>query len=227
MSEPRVDVQMLAGPGQRAQVLKELETLAVGERLVLIGDHDVKRLADEIEIDRAGEFGWQEVERGPEHWRVLVTRCASTPLPEVLCDTGEVAVDPLAPDTSGALWKLRMNQRDLDSNIIHLQPNAKIEAHDGPALDVLLHVLHGGGQLVTEVSTLALRPGGLLWLPRRSRREFRAGANGLTYLTVHQRRPGLAIETAPRIVNECLSSASVVTGQERRPPSLNADHIGR
>ena len=55
-----------------------------------------------------------------------------------------------------------------DSNIIHQQPGSRIEAHAGPDHDVLLHVLHGDGQLMTEVSTLALRPGILLWLPRLS-----------------------------------------------------------
>ena len=34
----------------------------------------------------------------------------------------------------------------------------------------------------------------LLWLPKRSRREFLADESGLRYLTVHQRRKGLTIE---------------------------------
>ena len=73
-----------------------------------------------------------------------------------------------------------MSRRHLDSNIIHQQPGSRIEAHAGPDHDVLLHVLHGDGQLMTEVSTLALRPGKLLWLPRLSRREIAAGDEGLT-----------------------------------------------
>jgi len=38
-----------------------------------------------------------------------------------------------------------------------------------------------------------LRPGSLVWLPRRSRREFTAGPDGLMYLTVHQRRQALTL----------------------------------
>jgi len=33
----------------------------------------------------------------------------------------------------------------------------------------------------------------LVWLPRRSRRAIEAGAQGLSYLTVHRKRPGLSI----------------------------------
>ena len=51
---------------------------------------------------------------------------------------------------------------------------------------------------MTEVSTLALRPGKMLWLPRRSRREIEAGDEGLTYLTVHSRRPGITIQPVPQ-----------------------------
>ena len=91
-----------------------------------------------------------------------------------------------------------MSRRNLDANIIRLQPGSRIEAHAGPEFDVLLHILHGDGQLMTEVGTLALRPGGLLWLPRLSRREIVAGEVGLTYLTVHPRRPGMTIQLAPQ-----------------------------
>jgi quercetin dioxygenase-like cupin family protein len=53
--------------------------------------------------------------------------------------------------------------------------------------------LSGSGQLATELSPVELRPGSLVWLPRRSRREFTAGPDGLMYLTVHQRRQALTL----------------------------------
>jgi hypothetical protein len=59
-------------------------------------------------------------------------------------------------------------------------------------------VLSGAGRLVTELDTLTLHPGALVWLPRLSRRRFVAGANGLTYLTVHQRRRSLVLDIAGR-----------------------------
>ena len=127
-----------------------------------------------------------------------ITRLASTPLPRILCDTHETAIGQLGPDASGAIWKLQVSRRQLDANIIRLEPGSRIEAHAGADVDVLLHIVNGNGLLLTEVSTLALRPGGLLWLPRLSRREIRAGEQGLTYLTVHSRRSGLTIQQAQR-----------------------------
>ncbi|MBB5939684.1 zinc ribbon domain-containing protein [Streptomyces zagrosensis] len=39
----------------------------------------------------------------------------------------------------------------------------------------------------------SLRPGAVVWLPHGARRAVSAGPTGLTYLTVHRRRPGLTI----------------------------------
>jgi hypothetical protein len=126
-----------------------------------------------------------------------ITRLASTSLPRILCETHETVTGQLGPDASGAIWKLQMSRRQLDANIIRLEPGSRIEAHAGADLDVLLHILHGDGLLLTEVSRLALRPCELLWLPRLSRREIVAGEQGLTYLTVHSRRSGLTIQQPP------------------------------
>lgn len=86
-----------------------------------------------------------------------------------------------------------MRTRDLDSNLIQLPPFGTVEAHSGPDLDVLVHVVHGTGLLTSELDVLELHAGSLLWLPPRSQRAFNAGADGLQYLTVHQRRQGLSL----------------------------------
>ncbi|WP_019873286.1 cupin domain-containing protein [Sporichthya polymorpha] len=96
--------------------------------------------------------------------------------------------------TAGAAWKLQESRRDLDSNVIVLPPGGGIDAHDGPPLDVLVHVLAGSGELGTDGEPVALEPGALVWLPRGSRRQFTAGPEGLRYLTVHQRRQALTLE---------------------------------
>ncbi|WP_324680300.1 hypothetical protein [Mycobacterium sp. 663a-19] len=50
------------------------------------------------------------------------------------------------------------------------------------------------GRLTTETDTIDLSPGAPLWLPRRSRRQFAAGPEGLRYLTVHKRRQALVLQ---------------------------------
>jgi hypothetical protein len=74
---------------------------------------------------------------------------------------------------------------------------ASIGAHVGPDLAVLLFVLDGTGQITTELNTIDLHPGALVWLPERSRRQFTAGPQKLSYLTVHQRRQSLILNAAP------------------------------
>jgi quercetin dioxygenase-like cupin family protein len=95
------------------------------------------------------------------------------------------------------MWKLHMRQRDLDSNIIQLPPSACIATHVGPEVDVLLLVLDGTGQITTELNTLDLHSGALVWLPQRSQRQVAAGPQGLSYLTVHPRRQALLLTSVP------------------------------
>ena len=102
------------------------------------------------------------------------------------------------PDATGAVWRLEARERDLDSNVIALPAGGRIDSHAGPDLDVLIHVLSGDGSLTTETGTVELLPGSLLWLPRRSRRQFTAGPDGLRYLTVHRRRQALVLEPAAK-----------------------------
>jgi quercetin dioxygenase-like cupin family protein len=112
--------------------------------------------------------------------------------PRVLTNTIE------APGAGpGAVWKLQESGRDLDANLIALPAGGRIEPHDGPDLDVIIHVVSGSGRLETGSGGLDLGPGTLAWLPRRSRRAFAAGPGGLRYLTVHRRR--LALTLGPTV----------------------------
>ena len=87
--------------------------------------------------------------------------------------------------------------KELHSRYAGLPPGETIDAHAGPELDVMLHVIDGSGTLTTELGEVELTAGDVVWLPRRSRRAFAAGPQGLRYLTVHQRRRGIQIMSAP------------------------------
>lgn len=195
MDEHELDVRPLRKPDKHPAVFKAYADVPPGEALVLVNDHDPRHLRDEFEIEHPGGYAWEYVARDRGAWRIRITKLASTPLPRVLADTS--ALGEPAADATGVTWKLQMRERDLDSNVIALAPGAGIAAHAGPDVDVLIHVLAGSGQLSTELGTLALRAGSLVWLPRRSRRQLTAGPDGLRYLTVHQRRQALTLITAP------------------------------
>lgn len=115
----------------------------------------------------------------------------SDEIPRVLCDTAELIAG--AGDDAGALWRLAEPGRQLDSNVVRLPPGERVDTHAEPDLDVMLLVLSGAGTLTTDEGDQHLAPGTLLWLPRTSRRALAAGEDGLCYLTVHRRRPGMQI----------------------------------
>ena len=190
-----LDVRSMRKPDKHPTIFAAYAELPVGGSFVLVNDHDPKHLRDEFEADHAGGYDWRYHSRERRNWRIEITKLASTPLPRILCSTDELAADTGEPDVSGAVWKLEAADRDLDSNVIALGPEGRIEAHTGPELDVLIHVIGGSGRLTTERNEITLDVGDLLWLPKGSRRQFTAGPGGLRYLTVHQRRRSLLLRT--------------------------------
>jgi uncharacterized protein (DUF2249 family)/quercetin dioxygenase-like cupin family protein len=198
MADDELDVRQLRKPDKHPTIFATYAALALGESFLLVNNHDPKHLHDEFEVDHAGSYGWQYVEKGPTVWRIRISKLATTPLPRILANTADMTAAAVEPDVTGAVWKLEARERDLDSNVIALAPGGGIDTHAGPDLDVLIHVLSGRGQLTTETGTVDLVPGALLWLPRRSRRAFTAGPDGLRYLTVHQRRQALVLNPAVR-----------------------------
>ncbi|MGW2512938.1 hypothetical protein ACWC0A_26795 [Streptomyces scopuliridis] len=113
------------------------------------------------------------------------------PTPSVLCDVHQLT--GLLPAPAGALWKLAEGGRQLDANLVHLPPRQGVEAHAETELDVLLLVVAGSGVLGTAEGAEPLAGGALIWLPRGCVRSITAHAEGLSYLTVHRRRPGIRI----------------------------------
>ncbi len=93
---------------------------------------------------------------------------------------------------SGAVWSLP-HGGDLDANAVWLRAGDGIDEHVNDDVDVLVVVWRGGGDLTADGLVTALRPGVVAQVPRGARRGIRAGADGLTYLSVHRRRDGLTI----------------------------------
>ncbi|ATG54649.1 cupin [Brachybacterium ginsengisoli] len=111
----------------------------------------------------------------------------------VLTNTAQQGEDP----RRGAVWSITEPERELDSNLIRLPPGDGIPSHLGAEVDTLVHVVRGSGTLLGEDGEEPLRPGDVALLPRRTVRGFRAGPDGLEYLTVHRRRQSLQIGRRP------------------------------
>ncbi|WP_407938066.1 DUF2249 domain-containing protein [Nakamurella panacisegetis] len=177
-------------------MFEEFAALPVAESFVLINGHDPRHLRQEFDRDHPESYGWEYLESGPV-WRIRITKLSSTDLPRKLCDVRAVVTNATAADAGGAVWRLEVGERQLDANVVHLPPGDQIAQHIGPDLDVLIVIVEGDGELLTETGTVPLVVDALVWLPRRSQRSITAGALGLSYFSVHQRRPALSIGSAP------------------------------
>lgn len=122
----------------------------------------------------------------------------SAPVPQLLADLDWCLAqadqaDPADQAKTGAVWRLSEPARQLDANLVRLPANHTVDVHQEPDVDVLLLPVAGFGTLDTDNGRLPLTAHALMWLPRGSRRSLTAGAEGLAYLTVHQKRAGLRI----------------------------------
>lgn len=198
--ERRIDVREIPKPERHPLIIAAFDELEVGTGLILISDHEPQHLRTEMENEFAEALGWEALDSDGEDFRVRISRCAGTAIPRVVLDVDDLAptTDDQGTEISGSVWQLSPQRRDLDANVISLAPGGEIREHTGPGLDVLIHVLDGGGVIETELSSIQLRPGQIVWLPRRSRRRFKADdATGLRYFSVHQRKQGLSISSRP------------------------------
>ncbi|MFG1812217.1 hypothetical protein ACGFIF_00510 [Kribbella sp. NPDC049174] len=117
------------------------------------------------------------------------------PTARVLADLHALAGDSRVP--AGARWTLAEPGRQLDANLVHLPPGRQVDSHVEPDLDVVLVVVAGDGSVGTPEGRQQVANGNLIWLPHGAARELTAGPAGLSYLTVHRRRPGLQIRRRP------------------------------
>lgn len=190
-----MDIRQISANTAERLTLQAYETLRVNESLILLNDDDPHQLHETLEGEFAGSFSWETLTTDQGEYRIRMTKRATTAMPRIVADTTEIVAT--AGAATGSVWQLAPGARDLDSNIIVLPPHDEIGAHLGPDLDVLVLVLHGSGELETELDTISLESGSLVWLPRKSQRRFIAGPDGLQYFTVHQRKPALGITTGP------------------------------
>ncbi|MCF8588476.1 DUF2249 domain-containing protein [Gordonia liuliyuniae] len=193
MPDITLDVREIPKPQRHPKIFAIFDDLDVGEALILVNDHDPRHLHDEFETDRAGGYSWEYLVREKRDYRIRIGKATATTPPRKLGNTAELT--NAAVDAADVAWKLQSADRHLDSNLIRLAGDGEIAEHAGGEVDVLVHVVAGSGTLGTEADDIPVAAGDLLWLPRRSQRAFRAGPEGLSYLTVHtHREPTLTID---------------------------------
>ena len=69
-----LDVRTLIPREKHPAIHATFGKLNPGESLTLINDHDPKPLYYEFSAEKAGQFTWEYLEKGPEVWKVLITK---------------------------------------------------------------------------------------------------------------------------------------------------------
>ena len=71
-----VDVRTLPPRQRHPLIFGSFDTLAAGEALLLINDHDPKPLYYQFQAESTGGFTWDYLETGPEVWQVRIGKPA-------------------------------------------------------------------------------------------------------------------------------------------------------
>jgi uncharacterized protein (DUF2249 family) len=76
-AKSRVDVRNVAPRDRHPLIFSTFRALQAGETMELVNDHDPRPLYDQFQSDAPGSFTWAYLERGPQTWRVAITRTAA------------------------------------------------------------------------------------------------------------------------------------------------------
>jgi uncharacterized protein (DUF2249 family) len=69
-----MDVRKISPPERHPQIFKTFDELKDGESFFLVNDHNPKPLYYQLMHEREGLVKWEDLESGPEVWRVRVTK---------------------------------------------------------------------------------------------------------------------------------------------------------
>ncbi len=104
----------------------------------------------------------------------------------LVTDLGQI---PLA-GVSGVLWGLDSPQ--LNVNLVKIGADDRIDPHVNDAVDVLLIVQSGRGEVTIDEVAHPIKADSVLLIPLGARRSVEARTQ-LVYYSIHARRPGLGI----------------------------------
>jgi uncharacterized protein (DUF2249 family) len=69
-----LDVRRIPAPDRHATIFSVFDALRAGESFELVNDHDPVRLCFHLEARRAGLYGWEYLQRGPQEFRIRISR---------------------------------------------------------------------------------------------------------------------------------------------------------
>ena len=71
---PRIDVRTIAPRDRHPLIFSTFNSLAAGQAMELVNDHDPRPLYYQFDARMPGQFSWEYLEQGPDVFRVAITR---------------------------------------------------------------------------------------------------------------------------------------------------------
>ena len=78
MTYKELDIRPIQPREKHPTIFAEFDNLNNGETFQLINDHDPKPLYYQFNAEMPNQFGWEYVEKGPEVWRVNISKVSKT-----------------------------------------------------------------------------------------------------------------------------------------------------
>ena len=72
----QIDVRQIAPRERHARIFAAFDSLATGQAMELVNDHDPAPLHQHFQSSRPGQFDWTYAQQGPQTWRVEIARIA-------------------------------------------------------------------------------------------------------------------------------------------------------
>jgi quercetin dioxygenase-like cupin family protein len=101
-----------------------------------------------------------------------------------------------ATGKEGVVWTLGGSE-DLNANLVRFEAGRGVGEHVNDEVDVLIVGVSGSGLVGVEGEEHPVANGGMVFIPRGTRRYTRAMSDDFVYLSVHRRRGPLRIGGRP------------------------------
>ncbi len=106
------DVRPIPGRVKHTQIFQRWFGLPVGQFFILLNDHDPVPLRYQFEAEFSGAFTWEYIERGPEEFRVRITKLQPVSGPAPAAPT-QLAT-PAAPAPAATAGRQEIDVRGLE-----------------------------------------------------------------------------------------------------------------
>ncbi len=78
-TETTIDVRSMVPRERHPRIFATFDSIAAGDAILLINDHDPKPLFYQFQAERTGQVAWTPQEQGPERWVIRIEKTADAP----------------------------------------------------------------------------------------------------------------------------------------------------